>query len=217
MNGDLAFGPPKTNAGRRSVSLPATLAARLAEQLEQPEVGRADLAFPTPLGEPMRHSNFARRVWRPATKQVGVDGLRFHDLRVTAVALAISTGAHPKAIQERVGHSSITVTLDRYGHLFDGLDDLLHISRGLTAACDADTTHAAAANDDGTAGQDGWAQRGSNPRPFLGREDRECALVSLSAADLGFPGPARPLLTAVLGAPAAWPRPGAAKDHRPPA
>jgi len=90
----------------------------------------------------MRRSNFARRVWAPATRTLGLEGLRFHDLRHTAVALAISQGAHPKALQERMGHSSVTVTLDRYGHLYDGLDgqiadgldELLRISRGLLAA-----------------------------------------------------------------------------------
>jgi hypothetical protein len=39
--------------------------------------------------------------------------------------LCIALGAHPKAIQERLGHSSITVTLDRYGHLFPKLDEAL--------------------------------------------------------------------------------------------
>jgi integrase len=43
--------------------------------------------------------------------------LRFHDLRHTAASLAIAAGAHPKQIQEMLGHSSITTTLDRYGHL----------------------------------------------------------------------------------------------------
>lgn len=94
----------------------------LAKQLERPMVARSGLVFPTPLGEPMRRSNFARRVWAPAVEKLGLDGLRFHDLRHTAVALAISKGAHPKALQERMGHSSVTVTLDRYGHLYDGLD-----------------------------------------------------------------------------------------------
>jgi len=51
--------------------------------------------------------------------------MRFHDLRQTCAALCISLGAHPKAIQERLGHSSITVTLDRYGHLFPKLDEAL--------------------------------------------------------------------------------------------
>jgi integrase len=48
---------------------------------------------------------------------------RFHDLRHTSVAIA--DGAHPKAIQVRMGHSSITVTLDRYGHLFPELDEAI--------------------------------------------------------------------------------------------
>src|SRR3954452_12406926 len=74
---------------------------------------------------PMRRSNFRRRIWLPAVAQAGLDGLRFHDLRHTAVALGIAQGAHRKAIQERMGHSSIQVTLDRYGHLFPGLDEAL--------------------------------------------------------------------------------------------
>jgi integrase len=57
--------------------------------------------------------------------------LRWHDLRHTAVALAIAQGAHPKAIQQRMGHASITVTLDRYGHLFPSLG--LQIEEGLDA------------------------------------------------------------------------------------
>jgi hypothetical protein len=57
--------------------------------------------------------------------------LRFHDLRHTAEALAIAQGAHPKAIQARMGHSSIVTTLDRYGHLFPALDE--QIAEGLDA------------------------------------------------------------------------------------
>lgn len=54
-------------------------------------------------------------------------GLRFHDLRHTCASLLIAAGAHPKAIQERLGHSTITITmtLDRYGHLLPGLGDSL--------------------------------------------------------------------------------------------
>jgi integrase len=46
----------------------------------------------------------------------------FHHLRHTAAALAIAEGAHPKAIQARLGHASITTTLNLYGHLFPSLD-----------------------------------------------------------------------------------------------
>jgi integrase len=46
----------------------------------------------------------------------------FHHLRHTSAALAIAEGAHPKAIQARLGHASITTTLNLYGHLFPSLD-----------------------------------------------------------------------------------------------
>lgn len=55
---------------------------------------------------------------------------RIHNLRHTSVALAIAEGAHPKAIQVRMGHSSISVTLDRYGHLFPELDEAIATSFG---------------------------------------------------------------------------------------
>jgi len=55
--------------------------------------------------------------------------------------MAIAQGAHPKTLQQRMGHSSVTVTLDRYGHLYDGLDaqvadsldQVLRASRGMSA------------------------------------------------------------------------------------
>jgi integrase len=49
--------------------------------------------------------------------------VRFHDLRHTHAAILIAQGEHPKVIQHRLGHSSIKVTLDTYGHLFEGLDE----------------------------------------------------------------------------------------------
>lgn len=51
--------------------------------------------------------------------------MRLHDLRHTAVALAIAEGAHPEAIQARMGHASVQMTLDRYGHLFPELDETI--------------------------------------------------------------------------------------------
>jgi hypothetical protein len=76
-------------------------------------------------GGPIGGSIFNQRHWQPARRAVGLEGLRFHDLRHTAVALAISQGAHPKAIQRRMGYSTINITLDRYGHLFPELDERL--------------------------------------------------------------------------------------------
>jgi hypothetical protein len=71
-------------------------------------------------------------------KRVGLEGVRFHDLRHTAVALAIAQGAHPKAIQARMGHSSVQVTVDRYGHLFPELD--ANIADGLDVTFRASLT-----------------------------------------------------------------------------
>ncbi|HEV3401966.1 MAG TPA: site-specific integrase, partial [Acidimicrobiales bacterium] len=132
VGGQLRFGPPKTAAGRRAVSLPTFLADALAEQIGgRAEPGPDGLVFPAPVGGPMRRSNFRARAWLPATRQAGLEGLRFHDLRHTSGALAIAQGAHPKAIQAPMGHASVGITLDRYGHLFEGLDE--RIADGLDA------------------------------------------------------------------------------------
>jgi integrase len=53
----------------------------------------------------------------PAARRAGLDGLRIHDLRHTAVALWIAAGANPKEVAARAGHASVSFTLDRYGHL----------------------------------------------------------------------------------------------------
>ena len=71
----------------------------------------------------MRRTNFRRRTWLPAVRASIGEPLRFHDLRHTHAAMLIAQGEHPKVIQLRLGHSSIQVTLDTYGHLFEGLDE----------------------------------------------------------------------------------------------
>ncbi|MEX2203747.1 MAG: tyrosine-type recombinase/integrase [Actinomycetota bacterium] len=117
-------GPTKTSTSR-AVKLPGFVAEKLALHLATQPLGSDGLIFTDPQGGPMRRTNFRRRVWLPAVRRAGLEPLRFHDLRHTAAALAIASGAHPKAIQERLGHSTITVTLDRYGHLFPSLDEEL--------------------------------------------------------------------------------------------
>lgn len=130
VNGHVRFGPPKTKAGRRTVSMPPTIARMLGEHMSSPAVRSSGLVFPTLTGRPMRRSNF-RKVWGRATAVVGIEGLVFHELRRTAAALAIAQGAHPLAIRDRLGHSSITVTMDTYGGLFPSLDEA--IAEGLEA------------------------------------------------------------------------------------
>ena len=77
-------------------------------------------------GGPIRHRNFYRRHYRPAVTAAALpDQLRFHDLRHTAAALMIDRGANVKQVQTILGHSTSRVTLDRYGHMFDGHADVL--------------------------------------------------------------------------------------------
>lgn len=118
---------PKTRAGRRVVTAPAFAADVLAEHLELWALeGPTGLVFPNRAGHPLIGSSFTGNVFKPALVRAGIDReVRIHDLRHTAVALAIAAGAHPKAIQARMGHASITVTLDRYGHLFPEMDETI--------------------------------------------------------------------------------------------
>ena len=89
-------------------------------------------------GKSPHASSFSSQSWAKARAKIGRSDLRWHDLRHTSVALAIANGAHPKAIQERLVHASITVTLDRYGHLFPSLG--LHVAEGLDASYRASLT-----------------------------------------------------------------------------
>jgi integrase len=124
VGGIIQFGPPKTRAGIRTVTMPAALGEVLADHFASSAVQSSGLAFPGPKGAPLRRSNF-RRVWGKACARAGLQGFVFHELRHTAAALAIAQGAHPVAIKERLGHSSITVTMDRYGGLFPGLEEAI--------------------------------------------------------------------------------------------
>lgn len=117
VSGTLYFGPPKTHQ-RRTVTLPRFLRDRLGEHLATLD-GDEELVFQAPRNGPIRYSNFARRIWKPALLETGLPDMGVHALRHTCAALLIAQGAHPKAIQSHLGHRSITTTLDRYGHLFE--------------------------------------------------------------------------------------------------
>jgi integrase len=122
VRGRLAFGPTKTGAGLRTVTLPAVAAEALAEHLSvYAEAGPDGLVFSAERGGPIRRSNFTRRVWIPTTRTAGVEGLRFHDLRHTAATLAVAAGASTRELMVRMGHSSSAAAL-RYQHVMAGRD-----------------------------------------------------------------------------------------------
>ena len=123
VNGRLVFGPTKTYQSR-SVPLPRFLCDELVSLLAGK--GQEDFVFPGPEGGPLRHGNFYTHHFKPPVRQAGLpETLRFHDLRHSFAGFLIAEGAHPRAIMERMGHSSITVTLNTYGHILPGLEEQL--------------------------------------------------------------------------------------------
>ena len=127
-HGKLTYGPTKTYA-RRSVPI----LAPLADELTVHVAGRkpTDFVFEAPDGGPIRHSNWYPRHFKPAAARAGLsDDLRFLDLRHTYAAFLIAEGAHPRAMMERLGHSTINVTLGTYGHLFPNLEQRIDDALG---------------------------------------------------------------------------------------
>lgn len=123
LNGRLWVGEPKTKRGRRQVDLPAVAVVALQTHRERMLVeGRSDgLVFSDTQGGPLRKSNLLRRSFLPLLKRAGLPTIRFHDLRHTAATLLLAQGVHPKIVQERLGHSQISLTLDTYSHVLPGM------------------------------------------------------------------------------------------------
>jgi integrase len=121
VRGHITEGPTKTGKVRM-VTMPRIVVEVLEEHL-----GRhpGEIVFTAPDGGWIRRTNWRRRAWTPALEKAGLGGVRPHDLRHFGAAVAIAAGAHPKAIMERLGHSSITTTLNIYGALFPSLDEEL--------------------------------------------------------------------------------------------
>ena len=119
VRGHMHSGPPKTKAGRRTVPLPRQVMAELVEHMARySEGGEVGLVFPGPAGGPLRAGSWRQRVWRPAVESASLTPLRPHDLRHTAVSLWAAAGASPNEVAARAGHTSVSVVLDRYRHLF---------------------------------------------------------------------------------------------------
>lgn len=121
VNGQLILGPTK-GGERRTVPIPQLIAGRL--ELQVRELPAASRLFSSAQGVPLRNSAWSKRHYSPAIQLLqGTDPSfprpTFHDLRHTAVSLAISAGANVKVVQRIAGHASATMTLDTYAGLFD--------------------------------------------------------------------------------------------------
>lgn len=108
------IGPPKTARSRRTVWLPRELVNVLHSLMQR---DKDALLFVAPGGGRVTQQTF-HRTWSVAAAKTGIHPLpRVHDLRHTHVAWLISQGVPLATIQDRLGHESITTTIDRYGHL----------------------------------------------------------------------------------------------------
>ena len=142
------MGPPKSEAGERSIPMPVLLVNALKEWKLACPKGDHGLAFPNGAGKPESRANIANRGLKPTVLAAGVTVMG-KDAKGEPKALPKYTGLHalrhfyaswcinpvaqggmglsPKVVQERLGHASIAMTLDVYGHLFpssDGSDEV---------------------------------------------------------------------------------------------
>ena len=86
--------------------------AELAGQLARLDPGDDQaLVFTSPMGTPLRHSNFYRRAWLPAVAKAGLPGIHFHDLRHAGNTLTADAGASLRELMDRMGHSSTRAAL----------------------------------------------------------------------------------------------------------
>ena len=122
------FGPPKSEAGTRTIPISPLLLNKLRQWRLACPKGELNLIFPNGAGRVENHMNLLHRVFWPIQIAAGVTVMKdgkpdakysLHALRHACAALWIAQGFGPKRIQVMMGHSSITQTFDRYGYLFE--------------------------------------------------------------------------------------------------
>jgi len=128
---DVIVSEPKTVKGRRVIAIdPGTvevLKAQAARQLdEQKEWDEAwietGLVFTLENGAALDPESVSR-YWRQAVKKSLLPPIRLHDLRHTHATLALQAGIHPKVVSERLGHATISITLDTYSHAIPAMQE----------------------------------------------------------------------------------------------
>jgi integrase len=144
--GEMLLGPPKSQAGRRVVGIPAAIIPVLQEHLSiftKDEPGA--LVFPGAKGGPIRRGNFNKlSAWPQAAEAIGMPGLHFHDLRHTGNHFAARSGAGLRDLMARMGHDSERAAMI-YQHEVRGAD------RAITDAIDTQVQGQKRGDDDGGA------------------------------------------------------------------
>jgi integrase len=131
------IGPPKSAAGHRTIALPSRVVKVLKEWKLACPVSDLALVFPSQRKKPLSHRVLMCNHVVPVFQQAHVGPLGLHALRHAAASLWIEQGLNGKRVQVLMGHSSIQVTFDTYGHLFDqaqrDAEDAAAIERALFA------------------------------------------------------------------------------------
>ncbi len=121
---ELTVGVPKTERSRRVVALDARTTDLLTAEREIAECRQGfddrDLLFKTEAGDPIHPALFSYYFSR-SIRRAGVRRIRLHDLRHTHATHALQAGVHPKVVSERLGHSTVTITLDTYMHVLPSM------------------------------------------------------------------------------------------------
>jgi len=121
----IIFQEPKTGKGIRTIPIPADVVSVLRthkiRQTEErlklgPSYNTEGLVFTSATGGPIWPESF-RRYWKSLLKRANLPDIRFHDARHTFATLMLELGEHPKTVQEILGHSRISQTLDTYSHV----------------------------------------------------------------------------------------------------
>lgn len=119
IDGVVTTNPPKTAEGQRLVNLPQIAVDALWKQkamLMTEGLATCPLVFPNTDGSYQRRFGVFRDHFKALLKRAGLPSVRFHDLRHSSATLLLAEGVHPKIVQERLGHSTIEITLNTYSH-----------------------------------------------------------------------------------------------------
>ena len=117
------FVQPKTKSSLRTIEVTDELLKVLKEWKLKSKPNKFDLVFPNSEGNPMDARNMVRREFDTVVAKTSIGHFRWHDLRHTYASVLLANKADIKFVQKQLGHSSIRITLDTYGHLLRGACD----------------------------------------------------------------------------------------------
>ena len=112
------YRDPKSESSKRSIVMSPSLVEVLSEhKASLQKNGNDDHVFQNKKGGPINYANMISRKFHPSLEKAGIRPIPFQDLRHTYGALTMSMGVPPKFVQAQMGHSSMTLILETYGHL----------------------------------------------------------------------------------------------------